>query len=83
MSSKPKPLPHESEDLQIESFDSCPLNDLLDARVDEMSDEELEAHAAKLRQLTESPQTLRAALSRGKSSTKRKPKKQVDISGLL
>lgn len=63
---QPPPLP-----------DSCPVSTLLDVRLTEMSDEELEKWVTELRSVRESPQIMRALLVAGtakkKSAEKKKP----------
>lgn len=70
-----------SEDLEVNSLEQeqqddleSPLLTLVDKLVDEMTDEELDAHISHLRQVTESAQTLRASITRNKGASTRTPK---------
>ena len=73
--------PIDTEQVLSQLSESCPLSNLLETKTSELSDEELDAQIDKLRQLHESPASLKKALSLGGSSSKpkTKTKPQLDL----
>lgn len=55
----------------------CPLSDLLDKPLSQMTDEELDQFVATMRQLNESPGTLKKLLRKGNGTERPAKKKAV------